>query len=658
MGALNALGKSIVTQFDNSAPKALHSLTTDTADHAMKAMGDVSDLWDRAFTSGREFMRKMGLEPVVTAMDEVDTQAKLRAGKSFAQVYRVLEPFRDGNKFRKEDMAHVVDLIENPGEVPKSSAHAAAAEGLSQIFDEYGIDAEQMKLPMIAGARFAAAQKAFEARGLTPEKATAAAMRLPGVVKPFARRENYFPHYFDEATINSFLMPGSKRETKLQEILSRGLASSRDEAGAVLERMLRAPGEFRGGALQHSRELLNFDEYDKDVVEVMKRYLFASARRLEVARKFGNDDALAMKAIDELAGEREGWRRSARNLYSAWAGTHDPRYADLARFTSTFHAITMLSTAGIIQPAQMLNTTAMIGWGNTLRGIAEVAKDWRKAKLMATDMGAIFDGAHRDFSPDSFKSLSELWSKIIGLDGLDRINRVASSIGGRFWAAEQAKQMAAGNAKPWVVELFKQAGIDPADVAGGVLSEEQLRRAGLFISNKSQFGSGVLDLPEFRNTPAGRFAYLFKSFSLQQTQFIKDQIIEPAMEYKDYRPLMRWMTTSTVAAPVIAEAVRVIKNREAPEDARLRAAENLAIVGGFGMFFDAFRAMANGPQSIANWVMGPTASETFQVLGADLPPIWQNAMAGEDPDFGPAVRHVASRVPMAGQWLKQAMLDE
>jgi hypothetical protein len=203
-------------------------------------------------------------------------------------------------------------------------------------------------------------------------------------------------------------------------------------------------------------------------------------------------------------------------------------------------------------------------------------------------------------------------------------------------------------------------GVDKAPGTRGraLLNEDELARAGLYVSNNSQFRSGVLDLPEFRNSTAGQFLYLFKSFALQQTDFINKHLITPYRDHNDIRPIMRYMAGLIGGGIAIGSVVRMLKGRETPEDQKIRVLEDMALAGGFGAYFDAFRAMANGPQSVFAYIAGPTASEAAQTLGSDLPALAEGVAREGTPDFEPMLKHFVSRLPLAGQYLRNTVFDD
>lgn len=660
MGLLNALGEAGKRAVTNTLEGTSHPAAraaVSTLHTGTKAGAQLGDILDRSFIQGRELLRKYGAGELADLMDGTSRTATLRAGESVNQMHAALKPFEVGSlKYNKDDLAHIVDVMEMAAK-PKTQKHQDAANALAGLMDAYGTDAEALELPMFSHAKYETLKTDLTKAGLSDQEAEHWAKK--GASRKFMKRENYFPHYFDELTIQKYLAGGKTTAGAVDRILESGMAANRDEALVLLKRFLRAPAESRGGPLAYVRDGHDFlTDYDKDPVNVLTRYFHASARRIETARTFGRKDELAMKVINGLSDAKA--KKNVASLYKAFVGDTDPSYKDLARFTGTFHALTLLSTSGIMQPAQLMNTIAKYGWGNTLKGIGETAKDWRKAKLFAGHAGATFDNIHKDFMPGDFGGLSDTWTRIIGLQQLDKVNRVASAMTGRFWASEVVDRMARGvgsvaEHETWSRELQKM-GINPQSVVGGKLTHDQERMAGLYAAQSTQFASDALDLPELRNTPQGRFLYLFKSFGFQQTYFVKNEIMAPA-ERGDYRPLLRFLSAASVAAPVVGETVRYLKHRETPDDVKLRVVEDLAMVGTTGMFFDAFRAMSGGPSSIFSWALGPTAGETAQLIGSDLYPAAEGLVKEGTPNFKPLVKHMTSRVPLAGPWLKETLDD-
>lgn len=684
MGALSDLGRIVSTGVKNViepvvskvvAKTGQEELAASTVKTAKSALDQTHEVFMRAAAPGHALLGKLGLGDMAERMRQIDVDTHLSAGGRMKEIHEALTPFaKPGTlNYNLDDMAHIVDLIENPLEKPRSDAHSNAAELIQKHLDDIGTQAEEMELPMFSGATYESVKQRALQSGKTLEEAKRIAAKK--AKRPFQKREGYWPRYFDEATVQGY-MNGELHETTLQELLDRRLAQDRPEAKALLTRMLRAPGEFRGGVLQHSRDNLDLTGYDKDIIAVLNRYFMASEKRLRTAAEFGADDALALANISKIDNSNTSSRKAAMNVYKAWAGDSDVEYRDLARFTNTLHAVTMLSTSGIVQPTQLNNTAAIIGWGNTLKALAVAAKDWRKAKLDATNMGAILDNVHREFAPTEYKGISEAWSRLIGLDKLDRANRVISAVGGRMWAQNTVDRIAAAGAgeqqrmlQRWAPQ-FERMGIKLEEVlgrnAGGtpgargvaLLTNDELRQAGHYVANNSQFASGALDLPEFKNSTMGQFLYLFKSYALQQSQFVAEHVIKPARDHGDARPAMRYMAGLLGGGITLGSAVRFLKHRETPDDEKVRVLEDMALAGGFGMYFDAFRAMANGPQSVLNFVVGPTVSESAQVLGSDIPAIVEGAVKEGEPNFEPILKHMTGRVPLAGQWLKNTIYDD
>lgn len=638
--------------------------------HSVERLGrgvvhDIGVVWDRAARAAREVLKDTPPGKILaTGMDEVREKSRMRAGLDEERVHTIL------HGFSKQDVEHISDVMELIDK-PRTEKHRLAAERLSSILEEYSDDAMESDLRMYSGLAY---QKSYDkyinsmvrdpATGAVRKRSHDEASRLASkeAQRPFMPNEAYVPHYFTERSILSYMLPGPKREAALRTIMDQGWASDKQTAGRYLERMLRQPGEFRGGPLQHTRDFALIG-YEKNLRNTLPRYFASAAKRIETARKFGNKDQLAKKLIGEIGQHADSERAAlANNVYLAFADNVDPRGKALARATGMVHAITLLSTAGIVQPSQMVNTIARIGWTNTIKASAEVMRDWGRqlatghespSAAFARSSGALLDTFRADFTLDTIDDLTSVWSKVIGLEHLDRVNRVVAAVGGRVYANELANKVISGQASKGAMKRamkdLERLGIDPAMViARGGLTGDEIRQAGYRISTATQFATSPLDMPELRNTPAGRFMYLFKSFAFQQMNFIKNEIIREGAR-GNWAPAVRYSTALPIGAYVLGTTVRKLKGKEDPESDNVRIMENMALAGAFGMFFDMWRSMASGPSAIYSFVFGPTAGETAQILGSDIPAIVKGPMEGEEPNFNPLLKHMTRRIPGVGQ---------
>lgn len=636
-----------------------------------KGIAEARGLVDRAAVVGSHVLRRSETgKQMVNMFEEAWQAARLRAGRDQERVLGVLKGFGD------EDVAHIADVMEGLDNA-KSPKHWDAAAQLHGIIEEYSDDAMEVGLRTHSGLAYQKAYEKYLGKKVTRivdgmptevqvDHRTAVRLASKESQRPFMPMPNYIPHYYSEAAIAKYMAPGPDQERILQLIMKQGWTDDKATAKRYLERMLRQPAEFRGGPLQHSRDF-NLPGYERDLRKVLPRYVETSSARLEMARRFGPRDEVANNMLTQIGKEATpNEARIANNLYLAVSGSRDPQLKELARGLGTLHTITLLGTAGILQPSQLMNVVARAGWVNTFKASSEVFRDWAKyavtgrerpTEAFARETGALFDSSRADLQFDSIDDLPGVWMRIIGLQQLDSLNRVVAANAGRVWANQMtAKLMRKGTSPRQMQSLIRDLkflGVDAGQVMErGFITPEEIRGAGLVTARDTQFASRPWDLPELRSTPAGRFMYLFKSFAFQQADFV----YKMGKEYEagQKAPLTRLVTALPLTALTLGEGVRWLKGREAPEDPAVRTLEDMAIVGFTGAFYDLWRAMAHGPESIASYVLGPSAGEAMQVAGVDLPAIAEGVYTEGAPNFQPLLGHMVRRVPLIGQPLYNA----
>lgn len=634
-------------------PEVFAAATKQLGKEAGKDLGSlIKDMW----WSGRSILKGWGenAKKLAGIMDESDHHAGLRAGQDLAKVRGLLKGLN------KEEKTHIFDVLDGQA-LPAHEKYGGISAQIREIYDSYAHDAIDLDLDVYRGSEYRKALKEAQAAGMDYHDATREAMEVAR--RPFAARENYIPHYFGEEAIQAYLKEGPRKEALLNQIINSGWADSRQSAEVFMREQLERPAEFRGGPLQHSRDNLFQVGYDRDLEAVSHRYFHTAARRLEQARRFGARDEGAYELINAIGGE-EGLSRvgekiqGAAKLYSAWAGTRDPRLSSLSRFLTPIHSVTLLSTAGLIQPSQLMNTVARIGWTNTIRAGAAIMKDWVKQEgghaEWAVSTGATIDSIMADAQVTSLQGMSQFWMKIIGMEHLDRLNRVVSAVGGRFYADKLAKNMMKEGVEAGQYRrLFERMGLDADAIysRGGKLTADEARSAGLHISRDTQFASSVLDLPPLRNTPEGRFMYLYKSFALQQSYFIKRELIDEIRYHHNIAPALAYGSALVTVAPLMGELVRGVKGRRREEppqstyDHFANWTENVLTVGSFGAYWDAGRTMGSGPEALYRYVLGPTVGEAVQFAATDVPPIFKRG------DPMPLVKHIVRRTPLVGSAL-------
>jgi len=564
----------------------------------------------RALAPARTTLVRMG--PAGTALahtlDEIFTSWRLKSGTDVAAIRQVFKGF--GLK----DRTHIGEIMEGIA-APKSEQHLLAAEAAEEIYARHGREAGELDI-----------------RELLPS----------GGVKEFEMRRNYLTHYYDDKLIKKTLTPGTPEFKRAMAIIEgRGEALAQKEALSALKSWLSAPPEFRTGPINFPRNDILGLPYEKDPLKVMSRYVYSVRKRLEVARKYGGDYRGVEDVYRQIATEG-GNPKVAKNIFDAFNDRLPRDYADLVRAASTYNVLTMLSmTAGFVQPSQLINTAAIAGYGNLIRALGAIQSKTEREWVIST--GAHINEVIQDMLGVTGSDLSNWWVKYgTLLEPLDKANRMVAAVAGRMHA-EQTAEKFAKKQTPRLAEQLTRLMLDPAEVLaqGGKLTEEQLKKAGLRVSLDTQFATSVLDLPELRNSSVGRVVYQFKTFALQQTNFVMKDIIAP-MKAGNFGPVTRYAAGMGPISYPMATLIRGVKGRPAPNDPALKKIEDLAMVGSFGVYYDTWMALAAGPDRFLSLLIGPTATEATRFLASDIP----NVVRGNPRTLA---KHILSRIPNIGQ---------
>lgn len=584
----------------------------------------------RAARPGRKLLASMGAGGAALAskIDDTFEAWRLTAGKDIGEVRDILLPFT-----AKERM-HIGGIMEGL-ELPASTRYSDAAEKLGAVMERYASEAEQLGV-----------------REILPD----------GGVVPFRRMANYFPHYYDERTIKKYTTPGSAEFEQLALRLQK-IAAARDpkEAQRLARRVFELPSEFRTGPINFARQL-HLPGYERDPMHALSKYIYDVRRRLEITRSFGHDHKGVLPYIEQIMADG-GNGKLAQQLFRAFAAPGLPNdYAALTRATSTYNILTMLSTAGIVQPAQLLNVAARTNISALMQGIGAAMK--REGREWAHTTGGHLDEVLKDMLGVDVSQPTEFFLKyMIGLEPLDKANRIIAALSGRFHAEQLAEKWSvvkSAQARERIAAQIEKLGLKASDLEaqGGKWTNDQLRIAGFKVSTNTQFASQVMDLPEFKNHALGKVLYQFKPFALQQTEFINNEILAPARAYitsggrrGSLGPLMRYSAGVGPVGAAIGQLVRGIKGRVPSEDPTFRTIENLALAGGLGIYYDIWSAMAAGPERIMSFLAGPSAGELTAYLG-------EGFIATTKGDPQRLTRHILRRIPLIGQPLVNVWLPK
>lgn len=464
-------------------------------------------------------------------------------------------------------------------------------------------------------------------------------------IRKFEYRQDYFPLTYTDKTVKRLMTDGPEREAVLRKLVEQGQAADRGSAEALLKRHFQTPAEFRYGHLQVARELA-LPGFERDFMKVLPLYFMRSWKRIETAKTFGPQDEGAAYLIKQLKEQGHDFGLAFK-AYEAFADKAPLDYQDLIRATKSFNVISLLSTAGLVQLSQHSNTIAYAGFKNYMKGLG--AMYTKEGRGWAAETGAYMQELVQDLVPFGDQSATGKWLNMIGMTPLDKNNRIIAALAGRYQAADVARQLVAKPQDATLRRTIVQMGLTPDEVLAqrGVLNNEQLRIAGQQVSHITQFRGSPLDLPVLKNTTAGQFVYLFKSFSLQQMRFVG--VLMDEAKKGNIAPAMRYLGATGTLSAAVGETVRYLRGRPEADDPAWGYFEAALNSGAIGIAGDALRSANNGPEFFAKFLAGPSASQIFDLFGRDLP-----ALAAGKPEV--ILHDALSHTPGIGKQLADYLI--
>lgn len=195
-----------------------------------------------------------------------------------------------------------------------------------------------------------------------------------------------------------------------------------------------------------------------------------------------------------------------------------------------------------------------------------------------------------------------------------------------------------------VERKFSQLGLDAAAIAkrGGQLLPEEYLKAGQTLSTAVNFWGDSLSMPAFSQSEWGRVLYQFKSFVIQQSRFMKNYAIKPAVEHGDVGPLLKLMIAGQLSGEFIQDVKSGARAKPRTVEGWSRILSNYAAFGTFGILGDMWESTVD-PGRVAGQIIGPTGSDianlaygTGQAFRGNPKPLLKQAVS----TFLPAVPFV------------------
>jgi len=437
-------------------------------------------------------------------------------------------------------------------------------------------------------------------------------------------RDNYFPHMFDARELGK----ASFKTKAIKEMVASGKYASETDALKAFSEHTKGLSGRKFGNLEKTR-LNGASGWERNPIKALSRYYQRAERRISEAQYLGVNDNIANKLIDGIRVKGYDADFALRNM-ERFVGKNqlDSSTAQFLSAVSSFETVTKLGLSQITNAPQGLVNTAFNS--NIKTAIKAFGKSFLPEgrafgrRSGATLSSTIDELAQIGSESTAHGSIASKFLKLNGFTAVETQNRIMSAIAGKMraeWAMDvlqsaKSKTHKLREAKDVLLEL----GIDAEKaLQRGVLSGDELLEAGLRFSNKTQFRSGVLDLPEFFKSPWGRVLTQFKSFAFHHAKFVADVATKDARAVArgDLKRLPNFLSKIGFAAAVgeIPIAVKSILKGKDPakrEADLLRFAENLGAVGGLGILSDIHNSVLHGKSGMYSFLGGPFVGDVVQ----------------------------------------------
>jgi hypothetical protein len=527
--------------------------------------------------TGDTTLRKSGVwgDRFASILRKVQSEGEVKAGSSIESLKKTLSSLSDN------DIKLFADVAEG-----KASTQSP---NLIRAVDEW------TKLYRDVGTRSSNA-------GLTVKS-------LDGTVKPFQPIEKYFPHYHLQEISE---IPEAQKTKILGRMVESGQAKNISEAEGMLRTQLTKQGERRISFLQKTREI-DIPGYETDPRKVLPQYIKDTEQRLAQAKYLGADDKIANELMTRISQEG-GSLTQARNIFDAFVGkVHgDSAMSKINETVTGLELVSKMGLGAITNTGQTVNTIALAGIKNTIQGLKDMTTVAGKEYIARS--GAILSSMVDDMVREG--SAGSKFLKANMFTGVEQFNRSLAASAGKHWVKDLTAQLMKNPQNKYLLRQFKKLELDPIKILkrNGVLSDGELLQAGNMVARITQFKTGALDLPAFFQSPNYKIITQFKSFAVNQTKFIKDNIINEAGK-GNIAPLLRMAVFGQIAGEGIQDIKSFIRGKKRTEGFN-RLLDNYAQVAAFGLAADSVQAAKYGVAGSLSFLAGAALTDLAKGMNA------------------------------------------
>lgn len=462
------------------------------------------------------------------------------------------------------------------------------------------------------------------------------------------------PFHFPRMWRPDFLR-GHGEQNAIKHLMSTGQASTVSEARGLLN-MIRVSGR-KVHTLESPRRV-DLPGWRQDMAVDIEHQV-STIRRIEEARAFGPKDQ-NIHALLDLVEEQGGDSMFARLYTELFLGRSIGPGSQIVShgkpgwevFVQNLEAFSKLSVAVISNATQPMNTLVLAGISPFAKALRDSIADYGSALEFGLRTGGVYHQSLVEFRRLAKVEAEGIGSKVLRYTGfapIEKFNRIFSANVGKHYAEEQMVKLLRNPVDGAARRSLRLLGVDiEAGLKRGALTESDLLRAGKRVSDLTQFRSTVAELPIYwKKEPIFRVLTMYKQFAYNQTRFIKDFALKPALE-GELRPLAYMAFTFPLVGEVAADLKTLIRRgpqglKERPQMKFWldRMIDNFAQVGSLGLIEDLQYALFSPSlRPMASFVLGPVFGSDVFILAHDL-------LSSKD-GLETIGRELTRRVPVAG----------
>lgn len=374
------------------------------------------------------------------------------------------------------------------------------------------------------------------------------------------------------------------------------------------------------GHLEFPRKL-NFPFYDPDIRRTIPLYVLGATNRIEQIKSLGMRGEKFNRLIGELNVylQKEGrtadipkLRRLVDTLFPVIQEAPDKQKIGL--FLRAIQT-PKLAFAQMLNIGQSINTFLATDLPSVSKGIRLAFTN--KGHQQALRSGAVLDSTLREMRNvvGGELAFSNWFLKWTGFSWTEKFNRTVASNAGMQYVLRLQTKLRRNPTNKAVISQLQELGFSAAEILRKDLTEEQLLRAGVRISNLTQFRARALDLPRFASSAEGKVIFQFKNFVYNQTLFLKKMVVDEFRKKqigKGARALFILGTVFPMSGEVLGDVRSLVTGSKRPTRLLDRYLEDIAMVGGTGIFIDVIQSAKYG--RFADFIIGPTGGMVTSIM--------------------------------------------